>query len=105
MRRYFSEHNEEWTQPIEDLVRFMESNEIEQMRVWEAIPMTDSEFFSCRAYLKMFVKPPEGDACGWGCKEYEPRNGKWGICRYYGRVYEEGEGYVLRGDGRLVKII
>lgn len=105
MKTYFSEHNEDWSKSIEDIIRFMRLNDIEQMRVWEGVPMTDSDCFSCRAYRAMCVKPPLGEPCGKSCEKYEPRNGKWGICKHYGRVYEEGEGYVLYGDGRLVKTV
>ena len=105
MKTYFSKYNDEWSKDIEDILKFMHLNDIEELRVWEGIAITDSQCFSCRAYLAICVKPPEGEPCGRSCEEYEPRNGRWGICKHYGKTYEEGQAYMLHGDGRMVKII
>ena len=104
MRTYFSEHNVGWSMTKADILEHMREYDIEQIKVIEAIPMTDSDCFLCRAYRELRVKPPEGEPCGKSYEEYEPRNGKWGICKHYGKTYEEGQAFMLHSDGRLIKL-
>ena len=55
--------------------------------LFEAVPVTNTDFFFCKAVGEWGEK----GNCGRDCSDYKPRNGKSGICRHYGRVYEPGE--------------
>ena len=105
MKTYFTDHDMGWSMTRADILEHMREYDIAEIKVIEAIPVTDSKYFTCRAYSDIFVKPPEGEPCGRSCEEYEPRNGKWGICKHYVKVYEEGQAFMLHSDGRMVKII
>ena len=53
----------------------------------EAVPLQNTDFFFC----KSVSEAGEKGNCGKFCSDYEPRNGKSGICRHYGKVYEPGK--------------
>jgi len=56
--------------------------------VTEAVRVTGEGFFYCKKYNAAGITADSG--CGKLCEFYEPRNGKSGICKYWGYTYEEG---------------
>lgn len=63
-------------------------NGMEQIELFEAVPITDANYFWCKSILTVGQK----GECGKFCPDYTPRNGKSGACRYYSNtLYERGE--------------
>lgn len=66
------------------------SEGLTEIELFEAIPEKVGGMFWCRAVLE----PTEEGYCGKQCEEYEPKNGKSGMCRhksntFYGRGPKE----------------
>ena len=71
---------------FQDTMRF---DEITEMTVLEAIPakISKSEFIYCKENETVGEK----SECGRNCPYYEPRNGKNGMCKHRGKLYEHGD--------------
>jgi len=69
-------------------IDYMKENEIKEMKVFEAKPEHGTGMFFCKEYSE--VGEVNG-TCGKQCDLYQPRNGKSGICKHYGFVYEQTE--------------
>jgi hypothetical protein len=55
--------------------------------LFEAKITKDASYFFCKAFGEVGEK---GD-CGKQCLKYEPRNGKSGICKNSGQLFEQTE--------------
>lgn len=55
-------------------------------KLFEAVPCKVEGFFWCKAVDEC----AEEGGCGKDCEYYKPCNGKSGICRYKGRLYDKG---------------
>ncbi len=82
-KAYFREYDED-CYSIESHIAYMRENGIETMTVFEAAIERDSGYFYC----KHFFEVGEKGNCGRICEAYAPRNGKSGICKHTGHVYE-----------------
>lgn len=69
----------------------MKDLEISEMRVFEAVQVKDNAFF-----CKQESAIGEKGECGKGCINYIPRNGKSGICKYHGGLYEAGKEVTIK---------
>lgn len=55
-----------------------------EMTLFLAEPVNSADFFFCRNY----GMTGEKGSCGRMCEGYQPRNGKSGVCKHFGRMYE-----------------
>jgi len=83
-KNYFKDIDSEYCFPKQYWLDCMKENDLKEMTVIEAVPIRDSDYFFCRAVDEMGEK----GSCGKICPDYEPRNGKSGICKHKGFVYE-----------------
>jgi len=83
-KKYFKDMDSEYCFSKQYWLDYMKEFGIEEMTVIEAVPIRNSEFFFCRAVDEMGEK----GSCGKICPDYEPRNGKSGMCKHKGFVYE-----------------
>lgn len=61
---------------------------LSRIELYEAVPEKVNGFFFCRAVNAV----GEDGYCGSQCTDYEPRNGKSGMCRHRSNtMYEHGE--------------
>ena len=75
----------------------MKHEEITEIEVFKAVPEKFYDVFWCR-YYAVTGDSDEG-TCGKQCKEYKPRNGKNGCCKYYSTIlYTHGEKVKLTLD-------
>jgi len=83
---YFGGHNDESCYSLQYHLEYMAENGIEEMIVFEAKIERGSGYFFCKHF---FETGETREICGKLCELYKPRNGKSGICRHYGYVYEQ----------------
>jgi len=60
---------------------YMKENEITEIEVYKAVKEKIDGIFWCRKYL--FAGDGTQNYCGKQCRDYSPRNGKSGRCRYH----------------------
>lgn len=83
---YFQDNVEsEICHPIEWYLEYMKENELTEIKVFEARVERDTGYFYCKGVQEI---GESNNACGKGCEYYQPRNGKNGICRHWGYLYE-----------------
>lgn len=72
----------------------MRDEGLTEMTVLEAIPMKSSEigYMWCKKSQSAGVK----GECGRECLDYEPRNGKSGMCKNQGRFFMHGDEVTLK---------
>lgn len=58
-----------------------------EMDLYEAVPEKVNGFFWCRAV----DESAEEGFCGKDCEEYEPKNGRSGMCRHKGHFHTAGQ--------------
>lgn len=87
-KRYFFINNddEENCYNLNWILNYMADNHISILKVFLAKRETDSGYFFCKKYQQSGTK--EESNCGKSCPMYDPRNGKSGICKHSGYVYE-----------------
>lgn len=78
---------------IESHLQYMIENNIEQMKVFLAKRVINSEYFYCNYFFEVGEKSEGG--CGKICQAYIPRNGKSGACKFTGYVYERSDEYII----------
>lgn len=84
---YFREADDEMCYTLEYHLANAKDEGLEEIELFEAIPEKDHEMFWCRA-----VEEITGNGyCGRQCEEYEPKNGKSGMCKHKGKTYTIGE--------------
>jgi len=96
---YFADEIEsEFCYSLEYHKRTLEREGLEKIKLTEAIILQDKSVFYCSAFGSV-GEIAESD-CGSSCKEYNPRNGKSGRCRYSKSCYEHGvRKFVLTESG------
>ena len=82
--KLYSFRNDADCYPIDYFKRYMEDNNLSELEVHEQESIKDSDYFYC----KHFQEIGEKGICGKQCQAYQPRNGKSGICKHTGYVYE-----------------
>jgi hypothetical protein len=102
---YFSSFDEERAYTLDSIINEMNYAGLTEQKVFLAIKNTDKDFFYCKAFQEVFIKPPEGEPCGKECPDYEPRNGKSGCCKSRADCYEHGPEFKLSIDGKLTPIV
>jgi hypothetical protein len=85
-RYYFENQDSENCYTIDHFYDQLEQEELPQMQIFPAIIMTGEPFFWCDIIQECFEK--DDNSCGkLNCKDYKPRNGKNGRCRFHKNCY------------------
>lgn len=91
---YFKSEDDEYCYTRELLIDEMKDDGISEMKVFEAIPDTSKEYFFCKSANETSLS--EEYPCGKTCEDYEPRNGKSGMCKYKTRCYTWGKEVIIK---------
>lgn len=91
-RHYFLHKDSEESCDLETVRDQIRMNGLTELEVFKAKRDVGSDYFFCRDAWEIGEK---GD-CGKMCSSYEPRNGKNGICKHNGPVYELGDKISLK---------
>lgn len=86
-RYYFRNDDDEMCYPISSHIKHMVENQIKEMDIYLAERETESHFFYCKHFFQVGEKSEQ--TCGKNCEAYQPRNGKSGVCKFSGFVYEK----------------
>lgn len=94
---YFGDNSDEHCYPAE----YFDDGEVVSL----AIPDKSKDYFWCKAEGEAFLTFMDNGlrSCGKECKEYEPRNGKNGICKYRNHCYKPSEQKFIIKNGRAYK--
>jgi len=94
MKYYFREDDDETCYLINHWKRFLEENQLDEIKLFEAerIKSSDTEYFYCHIAGETGLKGE--NTCGKDCKDYIPCNGKTGKCKFYGNTYEAKENFI-----------
>ena len=98
-KHYFENEDSEMAFTKEYFIGEMKENELPEMKLMEAIPSKDKDYFYC--YFAMEVAEKEEDTCGKWCDGYEPRNGKSGVCKNKRRTSEWGRSLIMKVNGSV----
>jgi hypothetical protein len=84
VKLYFKDKDSEYCQSLDSFKDEMRLNGIQEMTVIEAVKDNSKDYFYCQSAGEV----TENDGiCGKGCCDYEPRNGKNGICNHKSPCY------------------
>lgn len=72
----------------------MQDDELTEKTVCEAIVDHDKSYFWC-VETQDVGETGEG-TCGKDCEDYKPRNGKFGVCKWFFRCRMEGNEVVVK---------
>lgn len=89
---YFENEDAENCYTEDEFQDRMKFNELTEMTVLEANPANGSEYIYCKESGSVGEKHD----CGKQCPDYEPRNGKSGMCKNRGLLFEHGEEITLK---------
>ena len=67
----------------------MREHGIEEMDIYLAEREINAPYFFCREFGEVGEKGQ--GTCGRHCEAYQPRNGRSGVCKHYGYVYQQTE--------------
>lgn len=88
--------------PIDEILDKMADEDLEELTVELAEKEKHPDEFWCICDSEAY--PLGGGICGNECINYEPRNGKSGICRNHGYTYIGTKQYTLNINGELKEI-
>jgi len=81
---YFSELDDERAYTRNALIEKMKEDGISELKIYKAKPEKISGVFFCTEVQEFAdVSDPFDNPCGKQCKDYSPRNGKSGRCRFH----------------------
>lgn len=81
---YFQTKESEYCQSLESFKNEMKINDVKEMTVYEAVKDDSKDYFFCQAVGEV---TENNGICGRDCTDYEPRNGKSGICNHKSCCY------------------
>ena len=91
---YFKNSDSETCHNKQYFIDYMEEHNLKKFEVYEAIKETIGGYFWCNK-LELCCDDIEG-TCGKWCKDYTPKNGKNGCCKYYSKIFHR--------KGKLIKL-
>lgn len=91
---YFKDESSEMCYDLEGIKDIIASEGLKEMEVFEAVRSVGEGLFWCKVHC--FAAEKSEAECGKSCKEYEPRNGKSGICKNQGYCYNWGEKVLIK---------
>ena len=83
---YFESEDSELCHTIDYFIDKSDPDQNE-ITVYVAEPTTIDGYFWCKAVGEV----GENGGCGKSCNDYEPKNGKSGMCRFKGKFYTHGQ--------------
>lgn len=86
MSKYYFQSGDESCYPLAYHRQCMDDWGLQELTVFEAKVERGTGYFFCKEFSDV---GEVGEGCGKGCSKYTPRNGKNGICKHYGNVYEQ----------------
>jgi len=92
MKYYFEDIDSEQCFTKDTFIDMMKFNNVKEMEVLEAIKETVSGMIYCKASGSVGEK----GECGKQCDDYQPKNGKSGMCRNQGQLYRHGDKVILK---------
>jgi len=107
MKIYFDVNNDESRgYTLKSWREIMKDEELDEIVLTPGIYETGSDYFYCLDIRDCLEK--DDNTCGkLNCNEYEPRNGKSGICKHFKNTYtlDEDKKFILRaGHKKLIPI-
>lgn len=84
---YFESEDAEMCYTLEYHLSNARDEKLTTIDLYVAIPDKDPQIFFCKAVDEC----AEVGYCGKQCDDYEPKNGKSGMCRHKGHCYTHGE--------------
>ena len=90
---YFRE-DDECCYPLDVFYDEMQDDGITEMKVFEAVPYTGKDCCFCQATNEICYS--DEYPCGKNCEDYEPKNGKSGMCKHKKRCYTIGKEVIIR---------
>lgn len=88
---YFRNEDSEECYTLDWHLEDARDEELEKIELFEAIPDKDKRYFYCRSFSEVCEVGQDFEPCGNGCDGYEPRNGKFGICKHKTHCHTWGE--------------
>lgn len=83
-KKYFKTEDSELCYPLEYHLLEAKDQGLDEIELFEAVTEKIDGFFWCNKYLSVGEK----GNCGKICAEYDPRNGKSGICKHNSIFHE-----------------
>jgi len=88
MSKYYFQKDDEICYTLDYHRDYMNYNNLESLELFEGKRQKTDGFFYCTEFSEV---GEVGESCGKQCEKYQPRNGKNGICKHYGFLYEQTE--------------
>lgn len=85
-KSYFRTEDDERCYPLDYHLTDAKDEGLTEIELFESIPIRVDGMFWCKAVDEY----GEDGICGRQCEQYEPKNGKSGMCRHKGHFYEHG---------------
>lgn len=85
--RFFFREDDDTCYTLQSQIDYMIENGITEMDLFLAEREINSSYFFCKHFEEVGDKSE--CLCGKFCDAYQPKNGKSGICKYYGHTYEK----------------
>lgn len=82
---YFLDEDSETCHTLEYHLENAKSDELKEIELFEAVPDPSKDYFWCRADSSVCMS--DDNPCGKSCEDYDPRNGKSGICKHKTHCY------------------
>lgn len=85
--------SDEFAYTLERIKEKMLDFELNEVLAYKAVREYNSDFFYCKQFGEVCAK--HSFTCSKECKEYTPKNGKNGCCKYVGYLYVKGEELII----------
>ena len=83
---FFSGEDEEFCYPLWKHLMWAREKDEKEITVYKAEPVKVHRYMYCNLH-----GAGEDGNCGKICTDYIPRNGKRGMCKYRGKLYQAGQ--------------
>jgi len=84
-RMFYRDEDDCYCYDLAGHLDYMLENELTELELLLAEKETNSNFFYCKFYCEVGDKADK--LCGKNCKEYMPKNHKFGVCKHYNCEY------------------
>lgn len=84
---YFRREDSERCYTLDKHIEDAKEEGLTEIDLYIAVPQNVPDFIFCHAVDECGEK----GECGRCCADYQPRNGKSGICKHQGKLYEPSE--------------
>jgi len=94
-RKLYFRDGEDTCKELPDIIDEMEEEGITELDVFRAVVERGTGYFFC-TIIDECMDSSDKPCSKRSCSYYQPRNGKSGICKNYGYVYEYGKKETIR---------